>query len=388
MGSENPENKRQYPSELRTDIAIANGFLNDYSMRSYLAAQRLSACGRHWNAIMAIRHGLEYDPNDLRLHIMLVVSYCNLQLNQEAELHLAHIGRCNPSPEITETIKAYLRNYQYIPDTVGALPFGDERDSTLFTNSLLGFDGAFGNQFFQYIFGKLYSEKHGMQFETYDWIGKQLFGINEPSISKILPFMLDFEFIHENTMILSPTELGICGRDTQGYLQLNTKIYQEFKHRFANIFRPILVVEGFMQSFLHEIRNHGNSLVVMHIRRGDAATQGRGTNPRIYLDWLKARWATLEKPVLYIASDDVKGIRADFSEFHPFITEKAWMPIPNADFYPDFYMLSQGDYLLAGNSTFSFAASMLNTRAKEIMRPNAENTSLVPYDPWNALPTV
>lgn len=47
--------------------------------------------------------------------------------------------------------------------------------------------GRFGNQVFQYAFLKIYSQRHQLRLETPDWIGKFLFGCNDPSLSCQFP---------------------------------------------------------------------------------------------------------------------------------------------------------------------------------------------------------
>jgi hypothetical protein len=126
----------------------------------------------------------------------------------------------------------------------------------------------------------------------------------------------------------------------------------------------------------------------MHLRCGDAADQGRAANVRMYVEWLKGIWPALQDPILFLASDKLGAVRGDFAEFHPVTSEQVRMPIPNAGFYPDFHVMTQADILAAGNSSFSFAASMLNSRAKVFMRPNESHDGLIPFDPWSSLPVV
>ena len=139
---------------------------------------------------------------------------------------------------------------------------------------------------------------------------------------------------------------------------------------------------------LADVRRRGRTLVAVHIRRGDAKAQNRNANVGIYVAWLRALWPTLDDPILFLATDDAEGVQADLAEFNPVTAEGIRLPIPETGFYPDFYMLTQADYLAAGDSTFSSAASMLNERAKAFVRPNAANTALEPFDPWNFTPTL
>jgi hypothetical protein len=49
-------------------------------------------------------------------------------------------------------------------------------------------------------------------------------------------------------------------------------------------------------------------------------------------------------------------------------------------------MLSQCDILAISNSTFSFAASMLNNNGYNFVRPRLSQKKLIQYDPWNSRP--
>jgi hypothetical protein len=255
-------------------------------------------------------------------------------------------------------------------------------------SSLFGIDGEFGNQLFQYAFMKLYSEKYGLQLEVHDWIGRKLFGLRDDPVSRILPFILEIEYTRDDLFSVPPLDLGICDRDSQGYFQNDTRFCAPYKSQFRSLFKPISMVEWVLQPFMNEVRKRGKTLVAIHLRRGDAHTQGRSSSIDIYIEWLRGLWPTLEDPVLFLASNDIKGVLQDLAEFNPITTEQVSLPIPGAGFYPDFYVLTQADYLAAGNSTFSFAAGMLNERAKVFVRPNETGTALVPFDPWSAKPTV
>lgn len=59
----------------------------------------------------------------------------------------------------------------------------------------------------------------------------------------------------------------------------------------------------------------------------------------------------------------------------------------NAEFYVDFFMLSQCDIVGISNSIFSFAACLLNERGQQFFRPCWDfSIKFVQFDPWNSLP--
>jgi hypothetical protein len=58
--------------------------------------------------------------------------------------------------------------------------------------------------------------------------------------------------------------------------------------------------------------------------------------------------------------------------------------LPKANYYPDFYILTQLDVVAISNSSFSFVASMLNERAKFFCRPSLLSNKIIPFDPWDS----
>ena len=106
--------------------------------------------------------------------------------------------------------------------------------------------------------------------------------------------------------------------------------------------------------------------------------------PEWYKEWLRGFWETLEEPVLFIASDEPEKAVGDFLEYDPVTAKDLGAILPEADFFPDFYLLSQCDAVAISNSSFSFAACMLNQRARFFFRPLLGEKKLIPFDPWNS----
>jgi hypothetical protein len=386
MDSQIPTNQRLYSLDYLSPQAAEENFLNDLARRSLNAGHMLYSFGRHLNALMAFKNGLLYDPSELRLHLMLVVTYRCLGKIAEANNQLNIISRLRSSPEIANLVDQTIKNWGYVPNVYGELPLRTMNEVPHIGASLFGIDGEFGNQIFQYAFLKLYSEKYGLILELDPWIGDRLFSLWDAPVTMILPFILEVEYLRDNLFALPPWELGISDRDTQGYFQAHTQYLAPYRKKFISLFQPVAIVESIMQEFLREIRKQGKTLVAIHLRKGDAEGQNRTTDCDVYLNWLRELWPTLDNPMLFLASDDIKMVKPLLMEFKPITSESVKIPVPGAGYYPDFYVLTQADYLAVGNSTFSFAASMLNQKAKTFVRPNAENTNLIPYDPWNALP--
>jgi hypothetical protein len=62
------------------------------------------------------------------------------------------------------------------------------------------------------------------------------------------------------------------------------------------------------------------------------------------------------------------------------------LDLAEAEFYLDFYLLSQCDIVAISNSSFSFAACMLSETGKFFFRPDWSTEKLIPFDPWNSEP--
>jgi len=131
----------------------------------------------------------------------------------------------------------------------------------------------------------------------------------------------------------------------------------------------------------------GKTVVGLHLRRGDYGYGIFFVAPsEWYQAWLKEIWGTLEDPVLFIASDEPEKVLVDFAEYNPVTVQDLGLEMPEAPYYPDFWMLSQCDHVAISNSSFSFAPCMLNERGKTFMRPHLPSEKLVSFDPWEAEP--
>ena len=138
---------------------------------------------------------------------------------------------------------------------------------------------------------------------------------------------------------------------------------------------------------LSQLKARGHTLVAIHLRRGDFGKLPFPIAPTAwYLKWLSQVWQSLDKPILYIASDDIDRVLSDFKAYSPLTSKDFDHPLKSAPYFFDFYILSQSDLLAISNSTFSAAAALLNTNAKGFLRPNFDQFKLIPYDPWNSVP--
>ncbi|WP_228042674.1 MULTISPECIES: FkbM family methyltransferase [unclassified Tychonema] len=254
----------------------------------------------------------------------------------------------------------------------------------LVTMSILS-RARFGNQIFLYAMLKIHEQQQNVRVETSAWIGQYLFGHSEPPISKSLPV------VHDSGLGIINAEAPFRNVEFGGpTYQIPTKYYAQHKELFRSLFQPMPEVEAKVAAAVSSLRQRGKTIVGLHLRRGDywgpyAEFMFIAPNS-CYKKWLQGLWETLEEPVLFIASDELEEVVDDFADYHPVTVKDLGVEMPEAPFYPDFYILSQCDVLAISNSTFSVAASMLNERCKFFFRPHLPSKTLIPFDPWDSEP--
>ena len=261
---------------------------------------------------------------------------------------------------------------------------------TMFT---IGKNGRFANQIFQYAFLRIYAKNHDLRIATSEWIGQVIFGHNDESeiyTSHQLSIVSDLDNGNEALALsmLPEAETPYTNVDFVGYFQYHTKYYYHHKDFFQSLFQPIPSIACQVELALERLRSFGKTIISIHLRRGD---YGSGIFFRAptqwYRDWLEGFWDTLEDPVLFIASDDIDDVIADFADYMPITSKDLDIDVETMqllDFYLDFYLLSHCDVVAISNSSFSFAACMLNKISKFFFRPHLPSQKLIPFDPWNS----
>lgn len=246
----------------------------------------------------------------------------------------------------------------------------------------LGQNGRFGNQVLQYAFVRLYARQHDLIAEFPDWIGRDIYDFDDPFPSEKLPT------VDETEADLFGSLSGRTGhlfsdRDISGYFCGNTQQWAEWRVQFCALFEPGQKVRALLGKALDNLRSRGNTIVAIHLRRGDFGYGRFWVAPSSwYITWLKTIWARLHRPVLYIASD-LPGSHEDFAEFNAWSADHLGVDIPGADFLIDHHILRHADYLAISNSSFSFTAAMLNGQARSFLRPDPNLRELVTFAPWS-----
>ncbi len=251
--------------------------------------------------------------------------------------------------------------------------------------SCLGRIGGFGDQLFQYAFLKQYASRHGLEVRTPKWVGQQLFGHNDRDIERELPMF--YETGPTDATRLLQLQRPLTNIDLWGHFQCHTSSYS--RELWRELFKPAGDVAKKVSEVKMRLRSRGSTIVGLHVRAWESR-QGLFDLAviRRYHDWLAQRWSKLERPVLFIASENPQVIQYLFSAYSPVVAQNLNVDLPGLEYYLDFYLLTQCDILALSNTTFSAAAAMLNENLQECFRHLAARGGIVPFDPWDDLPSV
>jgi hypothetical protein len=150
------------------------------------------------------------------------------------------------------------------------------------------------------------------------------------------------------------------------------------------IFQPVPSVRYRARTLIDMLRGQDHTLIGMHLRRGDYGTFQRKSArwcfvapAEWYTQWISVHYSRLRKPVFILCSDEPDKVAQDFRSYN---VVQPGSTVPEAPYYSDFYALTQCDILLISNSTFGFAAAMLNENLQEAYRPRLSMEMLVPFD--------
>ncbi|MBK3733269.1 tetratricopeptide repeat protein [Azospirillum brasilense] len=251
------------------------------------------------------------------------------------------------------------------------------------TSSSLATRGRFAHTVLEYILVRLYAEKHGFVLETPDWVGGAFFELNDPPQSGPLPPLL-FARRTLNDLVSGATERApIADRDILSPLFL-FEHKRDYRQRVQSWLRPRRVWDPQLAPAVERLRAAGNTVVALHIRRGDFVTSNYPiTETAWYVDWLRDWWPRLDRPVLYLASDDVPAVRHAFAEFHPLTRADVVEEWVGLDFLQDFHVLMNADVVgTSAASGFSVLAARLNTRARLFVEPDVAARRIRPFEPW------
>ncbi|CAO3439622.1 tetratricopeptide repeat protein [Azospirillum doebereinerae] len=252
-------------------------------------------------------------------------------------------------------------------------------------SSSLASHGRFAHNALEYIMLRLYAEKHGYVLETPEWVGGYYFDINDPLPSGPLSPLYFPRRIINGLLTGRSTRPPVANCDILSPLFL-FEHHEEYRARVQSWLKPRPLWSPFIAPVVERLRALGDTVVAIHIRRGDFVTfKYPITETAWYVDWLRSIWSGLKRPVLYLASDDLDGVRADFAEFRPVTRADLADPWPGLEYLQDFNVLANADVVgISAASGYSLLAARLNTTARLCVEPDMAARRVRPFAPWTA----
>lgn len=278
------------------------------------------------------------------------------------------------------------------------MPRHDCNDFTV-TMTKLGNKGRFANQIFQYAFLRFVGAQHGYKVECPDWVGSFLFGHNDPPPSRDYlawnqPIgILELHRVTDTVFSYQEAELHEAqvplnrfgGVNFNGHFQFMS-LFKKDPSFFRSLFQPVSHLKETLEAQWRW--TEGKTVVAIHLRYDDGGvSQYYEAELRWVHDWLEKIWPNLKNPVLYIATTQPR-VRRKFKKYETVLADDVFKDMPDAPFYPDFWAMTQASVLAIANSTFSFAAALLNEKAAAFFRPVLSSACFAAFEPWDAPTTI
>ena len=273
--------------------------------------------------------------------------------------------------------------------------------------SQLGQHGRFGNQLFQYAFLRIYARHYGLTLQTSPWVGEEMFDIPAAPVTVSLPpWKEPITTDRQPFANQPPPGRELRGRDFRGYAQWHTSFYRPYRKFIRELYRPAGHLHERMKEPITRLREEGDTIIGIHLRRGDYGRLEFYVTPVAwYITWLADNLPRFKHPAVFVATESPELVH-EFSACFPITAEKLGInlkqePLPHypylpydqrarepwqMDFFPDWYLLSQCDVLVTPNSTFSFTAGMVSDNLKEFWRSSLPKGEFEQLDTWNTIP--
>jgi len=359
-------------------VSIAIGATASPAARAAAAEQALTA-GRSEEAIALARALLDTAPGDSRAWIWFGELLLRAHRPDEALAAYGRAAELNPGLAASFTRQAtilFRRAYGPAPRARPAM------SAARIQGRFLGSDGRFGNQLLQYGFLRLCAQRYGLELQVPDWIGRDLFEFDDPLPAETLPLRRECDF-DVSTVLCGAGAAVVTNVNIQGYFCGSMARWGEVREPLRAVFRLGARLAPKVTRALEALRARGATVIAVHLRRGDFGYGRFWIAPSSWFArWLRDIWAGLDRPVLYVASDCAQVAR-ELAEFQPVTAAELGIEIVGAPFLVDFEVLRNADLLAVSNSSFSFVAALLNTRARTFVRPDPDLRRLRPMSPWS-----
>jgi Glycosyl transferase family 11 len=256
------------------------------------------------------------------------------------------------------------------------------------TMSQFGYNGRFGNQLFQYAFLSLVAHRQSAQLQLPVWAGSAIFGLRSmSSIKTNLKTTRESKMTVEGLInLMTNKDNNFKGIDYDGYAQLHTSCYVAHQEFIRSLFVFDTRLTDFFNQALARLGLVQKKIISIHLRRGDYGYNHYFRAPcSWYEKWINAADYSPNEYIIYICSESPEVYRQRFPQFTVITSDDLKCPAKLAPYF-DFMVMTRAEVVATSNSSFSFFASMLNTRAKHFFRPDFDQLGLVQYNPWNADP--
>jgi hypothetical protein len=349
---------------------------------TFRAAYRLVQTGRSAEAESLLRDALANGQEAFKTTFLLALA-CERNGSIDAAIEFCDRALAlRPGQAMAWTRRAILLLAQkYGP---APAPRRLRRDRPAVSVSYLGSRGRFGNQLLQYGLCRLYAARHGYEYATGNWIGRRLFGFDDPMTAPQARPQPDDSEERIVAGLSAPPGSAAGGFDAVGYFAGPTGRWAHLADAFRDLYLLADPFEGIVQEAWSRLAGRGATVVAIHLRRGDFGSRRFWIAPADwYRNWLDELWPQLRDPVLYVATDDVASLQG-LERFAPVTAGDIAEPVPGAEFLVDFAVLTRAPVVAISNSSFSFTATLLNRNLGTAARPDRARRSLVRYDPWSS----
>jgi hypothetical protein len=263
-----------------------------------------------------------------------------------------------------------------------------EPSSNAISMQTLGSNGRFANQLWQYAFLTFYGLRNNCRIQTPRWIGQMLYGFTadppDPSFTRQSFTVFTGVERHLWTMADPPVNL-----DFFGYFQEIPASWRRHRALLRRLFTPQYHFVELIDRWLKRVVPADATLVGIHVRRGDYDYFNHDLTPwfrPIPIEWydglLRELWPTLDRPMLFIATDDPDTVAPHFADYEPFIAPAHQLALPELGFLPDFTCMQRCAVLAASNSSFSRMAALLADDRQTVYLPDMKAQRFEPYQPW------
>jgi hypothetical protein len=331
------------------------------------------------------REPVENDINLSNIRFNQLITIAN-KLEESGDFAGASIYWCKAARVLPGNALPFTARCRYLLRRRYGIPSVGSQQMSLgqtFSMSRLGTWGRFGNQVLQYLVLRVLAERYSANVETAEWIGRDLFKIQDPFVSDPSRNRVEESHFDLHNAIAGTDSRCFSDLDLKGWFCGPTGIFSQYRSLVYRIFQYRPALESQLQCWRSQLVGNGEKLVAIHLRRGDFIEAGHFVAPTFWYQACLKR-LDLNGSVLYIASDDQDAYK-DFIEYDPVQARDVTDWPSDLDFIFDFYMLSKADIVLISNSTFSFMATMLNQTGSKFYRPIQSEETLIDFDPWSSL---